>query len=216
MCWSKEISLTTFIVAMIGVIYLYQRNKPNDRWIALFAGTIAMIQLAEYFMWSDPLCGKINRYASMFALFVLVMEPFMNMIGGIYLSDTPYKNILKCMLLLYIIFIGCAIYSNVNNNINWCGTSTCENAGTNNNGFIVSKSCNLQWFFMESFDAKTAIIWTIFLLIPLLTITPTYQAIIFLILGIGTYYMATFANNAAQGSLWCWLAIIFIFSKIFM
>lgn len=59
MCWNKEVSLDTFVFAMIGVIYLYHRNYPNDIWVAIFVGVVAMIQLAEYFMWSDLDCGNI-------------------------------------------------------------------------------------------------------------------------------------------------------------
>ena len=35
MCFNKEISLTTFIVASIISILFYLRNKPNDRLIAV-------------------------------------------------------------------------------------------------------------------------------------------------------------------------------------
>ncbi|AGF85566.1 hypothetical protein QJ854_gp216 [Moumouvirus goulette] len=216
MCWSKEISFITFVLAIIGVIYLYKRNNSNDRWIALFAGTIAMIQLAEYFMWSDQLCGKINRYASMFALFVLAMEPLMNIVGGLIFSDTSNKQMLKYLFIGYIIFICYLLFTRPNESINWCGTSFCGNIGNRINGFAINKSCNLKWLFLDKFDEKTGLIWSLFLLIPFLAMKPTYLGIIFLALGIGTFYIANITNNAAHGSLWCWLAIIIIFTKIFM
>ncbi|AGC01731.1 hypothetical protein H012_gp734 [Acanthamoeba polyphaga moumouvirus] len=216
MCWSKEISFVTFVLAMVGVIYLYRRNKPNDRWIALFAGTIAMIQLAEYFMWSDQTCGKINKYASMFALLVLAMEPLMNMIGGLLFSDTSNKQMLKYLLIGYIIFICFVLFNRSQKSMNWCGTSLCGDIGNRTNGFTINKKCNLKWLFLDGFDAKTGLIWSLFLLIPFLAMKPTYLGIVFAALGIGTFYIANITNNAAQGSLWCWFAIIIIFSKIFM
>ena len=51
MCFNKEISLTTFIVASIISILFYLRNKPNDRLIAVFNFSIGLMQLAEYFIW---------------------------------------------------------------------------------------------------------------------------------------------------------------------
>ncbi|AVL94593.1 hypothetical protein ma207 [Moumouvirus australiensis] len=216
MCWSKEISFITFVFAMVGVIYLYKRNKPNDRWIALFAGTIAMIQFAEYFMWSDQTCGKINKYASILALFILVMEPLMNMVGGLLFSDTSNKQILKYLLIAYIIFIFIILLNQSHKSINWCGTSLCGDIGDRTNGFTINKSCNLKWLFLDGFDGMTGLIWSLFLILPFLAMKPTYLGIIFAVFGVGTFYMANITNNAAQGSLWCWFAIILIFSKIFM
>lgn len=236
MCWNKEVSLITFVLAIVGVVYLYHRNNQNDRWVAVFAAVVAMIQSAEYFMWSDLQCGTINKYASMFALLVLIFEPFMNMIGGLCFSKTSHKNILKYMLLAYIIFIGYSYFTYINNKqINWCGKSMCpidsnldvidksvDSTKVNLirskavNGFIKNKSCNLHWHFMENMGEKTAIIWILFLMLPFLTMTPTFQAIILFTLGVVTLAMASATNNAAIGSLWCWFAIAVIYCKIFV
>lgn len=216
MCWNKEVSMATFVLAIIGCIYLWKRNGENDRWIALFGATIAMIQLAEFFMWSDLACGKINMYASMFAVLILALEPLMSMIGGIYFSNTPHKNILKWMLVAYIIFIGFLYFMFVpliKNRL--CGTSTCDTLNSFN-GFRNSKACNLKWFFLDGINYKYGIIWVLFLMLPFLTMTPKFQGIILFALGFITYAMAATANNAAQGSLWCWLSIGIIYVKILL
>ena len=217
MCWNKEVSMATFILAIVGVIYLYNRNGPNDRWVAIFAAVVAMIQLAEFFMWSDLGCGTVNRYASMFALLVLALEPLMNMVGGLCFSNTPYKNVLKYMLIAYIIFIGYVYFTFINKKqINWCGTSMCSPNTNAINGFIKSKSCNLKWYFMDGIGEKVGIIWVLFLMIPFLTMTPKMQGIVLFTLGLIALVMATFINNAVAGSLWCWLAIALIYFKIFL
>lgn len=215
MCWNKEVSIATFVLAIIGVIYLYKRNGPNDRWVAIFAATVAMIQLAEFFMWSDTSCGTINKYASMFALLILAMEPLMNMIGGIYFSTTPYKSILKYMLLAYILFIIFYFLTQIyRKETVWCGTSACPPNPINS--FAIDKGCNLEWYFLKNKNNKLGIIWILFLMLPFLTMTPHYQGIILFILGFVTFYMAHIINNVAIGSLWCWLAIIVIYVKILM
>ena len=217
MCWNKKVSMATFVLAIIGVIYLYNRNNPNDRWVALFAATIAMIQLAEYFMWSDLACGSINKYASMFALLVLAMEPLMGMVGGIYFSNTKYKNILKYMLFAYLIFIGYSYFTlYYQKKIPWCGTSLCGEKSNQVSGFVNDKYCNLRWLFNEHIDSKTGIIWMLFLTIPFLTMTPMYQGIVIFALGFITRAMSSTSTYAAQGSLWCWLGISVIYFKIIM
>ena len=223
MCWSKEISMVSFIIAIFGCIYLYIRNSPNDRWVALFAATVAMIQLAEFFMWSDPTCSNFNKYASMFALLILALEPLMGMLGGIYLSNSPNKNILKYMLLAYLIFIAFVYFTSFyNKNVIWCGTSSCSPTAatlelirkTNNNILPNGKSCNLSWFFVNTINHKLVIIWILFLLIPFLTMTPMYQGILILIFGIVTYGVSYVSQSNIGGSMWCWFAIGLIFLKL--
>lgn len=214
MCWNKNISIVTFVIALIGSFYLYKRNYPNDRWIALFGATIALIQLAEYFMWNDLSCGKINKYASIFTLIVLAIEPLMAMIGGIYLSNTPNKNILKMVLFAYLIYILYLYTTKVfNSPVKWCGTTYCNNVS---NKFFGQKTCNLDWQFLHGFTYKEHIIWILFLVIPFLTMTPFYQGIILSAFGLFTLFSAHYTNNAAMGSLWCWYSILIILIKILM
>lgn len=215
MCWNKEVSITTFILAIIGSVYLYQRNKPNDRWVAVFAATIAFIQLAEFLMWSDLECGTINRYASMLALLVLAMEPFMNMVGGIYFSNTPHKPFLKYLLLSYLVFLIFYFFTQIYQEPTiWCGTSACLTDSIG--GFITGNKCNLEWYFLQNKDSKLGVIWILFLMIPFLTMTPHCQGIALFALGFATFFLAKMVNNAALGSLWCWLAVLIIFVKILM
>ena len=218
MCWNKEISIITFVLAMFGAIYLYTRNGPNDRWIAVFGATIGMIQLAEYFMWLDPTCtniNNINKYASIFAVLILAAEPVMNMVGGIYFSNTPFKSILKWMLLAYIIFIIFAYSSQVHKrNINWCAKPGCAPDSNIFAGFINSDKCNLEWYFTKNINTKIGIIWILFLVLPFLAMTPQTHGIILFTLGFMTLTISSLINRAASGSLWCWLAIGIIYGKI--
>ena len=225
MCWNKEVSIATFALAIIGIIYLYKRNQPNDRWIALFAGVVAMIQLAEFFMWSDPTCGTINKYASIFALIILALEPLSNMVGAAYLSNSEHKTLLKYMLWAYVIFIAFTYFTQVyKKNITWCGVSNCSDLAaslettTNNttNQLVSGNACNLRWFFLDTIKPMTAIIWIIFLMVPLLAMTPSTQGISLFILGAATFMIARNTNVNVSGSIWCWLSIFMIYFKIFI
>ena len=213
MCWSKNVSLVTFILAMVGIIYLYKRNAPNDRWVAIFAGVVALIQLAEYFMWSDLACNSVNKFASIFALLVLAAEPLANMIGGIYFSNTKHKNVLRIMLISYGLFILYSYFYGIDGkNVNWCGTTDCTNAATTN-GFFNNKACNLQWHFLSNFNKEIGIIWIIFLIFHFHNDTANTRSH-YVCVGIIMLCYFQISNNAAQGSIWCWLAISIIFYKI--
>jgi hypothetical protein len=203
MCWNKEVSFITFIIALMGAYYLYKRNGPNDRYIAIFGATIAMIQLAEFFMWIDQSCGNINMYASMFAIFILAIEPLISMVCGIYLTDASNKFLLKIMVGLYIIFVVYLFTFNYNKTINYCGISTsCD------------KSCHLKWKFVETVTRYQFIIWMAFLIVPLLFMIPRYQGAIMFITAIATYLMSRLYSGTVMASLWCWFAISTIYVKI--
>ncbi len=205
MCWNKEVSLVTFIIALCGVYYLWQRNLKNDRWIAVFAGTISMIQLAEYFMWSNPTCNSINKYASAFALFILAAEPLSNMVGGLWFSESANREMLTVLLASYIIFLMYLfqVYHNSKDK-KLCGTSPCNE----------KSGCNMKWHFMENFDQSLGIIWVGFLLIPFLAMLPMKQGIILFLFGIASMVLASVYNKTALGSLWCWLSVGIIAYKI--
>uniref|UniRef100_A0A6C0LTG4 Uncharacterized protein n=1 Tax=viral metagenome TaxID=1070528 RepID=A0A6C0LTG4_9ZZZZ len=202
MCWNKEVSMLTFIIAITGCIYLYYRNNNNDRWVALFGGTIAMIQLAEYFMWSNQSCNDINKLASMLALLVLVLEPAMNMIGGmIFEKSYSDRKILKVLLLSYIVYV-IAIYLSIKEKqIKWCGHKSRE-------------SCHLRWDFLDIFSSKWSILWVIFLMLPILTMNPKYQGIILFAIGLMTFILSKIHHTSVMGSMWCWYAILVIYAKI--
>ena len=151
-----------------------------------------------------------------FALIVLAIEPLMNMIGGIYFSNTSNISILKYMLIAYLIFIIFTYFLQIyGKQTIFCGTSSCT-PGNNSllDGFTKNKSCNLMWFFMKEINPKIIMIWILFLLMPALTMVPKYQGLILFVFGFATLGMASIVNNAAIGSLWCWFAIGLILYKI--
>jgi len=210
MCWNKEVSLGTFVLAMVGVIYLHRRNKPNDGWLAVFAGTVALIQLSEVFMWSDQKCkSNLNIYASMFALAVLMMEPLMNMVGGLFFSQTSNKVFLWGLLAAYLLFVGILWWKHSDKKRVWCGTSDCGPSS-----FLGNKGCNLQWKFMEGFSLLEGGIWVMFLVLPFLAMVPFTQGLTLFGLGLGSLGLAYFTNNAAVGSLWCWYGAGIVLYKI--
>lgn len=219
MCWSKEVSLGSFLIAISGCLYLYNRNKPNDRWISLFGGTISFIQLAEYFIWKSNTenCDNMNKYASMAILFILFMEPLSNMIGGLIYNDKSNNSLLnkivpisttKILTILLILYIGLTVFLILTQNqIDWCAKPFCNTQNQNT-------ECNLKWNFLDSIGPTATCLWMIFLLAPLLAMTPISEGLILFGAALITFTMSRIYNYGAIGSLWCWLAISVIYIKI--
>lgn len=110
MCYNKQSSLGVWFFSLACSIFLLVRNYPNDRWLAVIFLVAGLMQIAEFFMWSDQKCGRMNHIATMFAMFILLIEPISIILGGYYLGDLNInKQKLRNVMILYLVFFGLAI-----------------------------------------------------------------------------------------------------------
>ena len=86
MCVNKEVSMIAFLVSMGACIILMRRGHVNDRWIAVTLGYIGSMQLLEFFMHSDPDCGKTNRTATSIAFWQNLFQPAVFVLAAIVFS----------------------------------------------------------------------------------------------------------------------------------
>ena len=86
MCYNKEVSITSFIVGAGLSILVYKRGDKYDKHVACFLFTIALMQLAEYFMWIDQECGITNHNASTMASLILYLQILTVIMGGYYFN----------------------------------------------------------------------------------------------------------------------------------
>lgn len=105
MCFSPEVSLITYILGTIASLYLLMKGDKYDKHIGLFTLTFIQIQLVEFFMWIDQDCNKnINHYASIFAGYILNLQPLSIIIGAIIFKTTNISNnLLYIFSLIFII-----------------------------------------------------------------------------------------------------------------
>lgn len=61
------------------------------------------MQLAEYFMWQDQSCGDTNKYATIYAYIVLLMQPLSVLWAGYYFRTLHIS--LQMTTILSIVFI---------------------------------------------------------------------------------------------------------------
>jgi hypothetical protein len=102
MCISAEVSMIAFLTCSITCIYLYKRNRPNDRWIALIFGYFGIMQLLEYFMWIDQECSGLNQIVTDYSLIHVVLQPVISLLVA-YLLVKKVPNWSYLLLLLYLV-----------------------------------------------------------------------------------------------------------------
>ena len=104
MCFSAKASLSAYILGTIGSLYLLINGDKYDKHIGLFSLTFVQMQLAEFFMWIDKDCNKnINHYATIFARYILFLQPLSIILGALLFKTTnisnnldAYKKIIPC------------------------------------------------------------------------------------------------------------------------
>jgi len=102
MCISAEVSMIAFLTCSISCIYLYKRNRPNDRWIATVFGYFGIMQLLEYLMWMDQECSGLNQIATDYSLIHVVLQPVISLLVA-YLMIKKVPNWSYLLLLLYLV-----------------------------------------------------------------------------------------------------------------
>lgn len=86
MCYSAESSIQSFSLVSILSGLLYYYGNKFDKHVAIAFFTIIQMQLAEYLMWLDQSCGVMNKYATIYAYIVLIMQPLAILLSGYYLK----------------------------------------------------------------------------------------------------------------------------------
>lgn len=202
MCWSAEASITSYILGSIVSLYLFLIGDKYDKNIALFSLTFIQMQLAEFFMWIDQDCNKnLNHYATIFAEYILILQPLSIIFGAILFKTTNIpKNLLYCLLVIIIIYLINYSMLVAYNKRKLCSKSI-------NNGY-------LKWDRIKKVDIIYYIIYFIFIsfLWPFMN---SIKGFFILIFGIISLLFGLNNNNqfifAQWESKWCFISVLLPF-----
>lgn len=194
MCWNKDISLNTFLFSsfvLILIIYnnTYTKYKIKDLdniWVYVFFVSFILMQLIEYFIWTNVNNPVYNRIFTTMATILLLVQPIAS---NMLISN---KVVQQTTLILYLILmIPFAGYRLMTKKIN----ST------------VSKLGHLEWNMLldnhKKIDVMIEICWFIFFLFPLF-----YEGYKFgFLFGLLTLMiiMFNYYKDNTVGSMWCWI-----------
>ena len=117
MCFNANTSFITFTISLVCFVYLLNRGlktkNKNDIFLSTLTILIGMIQLVEYFIWSNQDCNNINHYFSLCMVIVFYLQGAVTSLVYFKLyPENPLfsKNFIKSVLLLYLIFIIYILY----------------------------------------------------------------------------------------------------------
>lgn len=202
MCWSAEASLSAYILGITVSLYLLFNGDKYDKHIALFSFTFIQIQLAEFLMWIDQDCNKnINHYASIFAEYILILQPLSIILGAILFKTTNISNNLLYLFLL-INIISLIIYSIrvFYNKRKLCSKSI-------NNGY-------LKWDNIKEYNLFDYTLYFIFMFLLWLFVKNTKGLFVFIFLfisllfGLNNNYKFNFAQWESK---WCFFSVLLPF-----
>lgn len=86
MCWNDKVSLSTFVLAVAGIVIGYINDLHDVRW-SVFYLVVASMQLLEFFVWRHLNDVVLNRWLSMLGLLILFMQPLS---AGLLIRERSY------------------------------------------------------------------------------------------------------------------------------
>jgi len=117
MCYSKSLSLKSFLFGIISSIYLYINNNNNSSYsfnenktIALFFSFVSLMQLVEYFLWSDLKCTGINQTTSKIGILLNHFQPVVLLLISLFYLESNKSLDLNIIILINIIYSIYVIY----------------------------------------------------------------------------------------------------------
>ena len=192
MCWNKEVSLNTFLFSSFVFLLILYNNEYTfykipefDRfWLRIFMAIVILIQLVEYFIWTNIDNIFYNKLFTNVALLIIFCQPITTIMN---IDDEKIKKIL---FISYLVLMIPFFILNYNKNI----YST------------ISSNKHLNWNLINHENKFTKIIglaWIFFFLFPLF-----YQKHQFgFLFGILTLIMMSYnyINDNTLESMWCWI-----------
>ena len=197
MCYNFETSISTFIFALISSIYLWNRNKTDDRWFCMFGLTFSSMQLIEALLHRDLKNRNLNTILSLAGFIIVFLEPLANNAGGIfYGNDKSFFIKSTLMYLIYMLYIYTFKYPETKD-------------------FQTTKEPNLdnlQWNWLNKLNTLDWIVYLFFISMPCLFYKNEYKSMFCFFTGLAAYLYACFYAGFKQpGSLWCLLVnVIYI------
>jgi hypothetical protein len=103
MCFSKEVSLGTFIIGTIGSALLYSLNTTIDKILAIFFFYIILMQFVEYVLWNNLTCNLTNKITTFIAIILNATQPIILAMLLLYNYKLPNKTNIILFTIVYSI-----------------------------------------------------------------------------------------------------------------
>ena len=110
MCWNAEVSLNTFILGSIAAIIAIILNVVPYTLI-LLVYTVSLIQLMEYYTWTNINDKKIVYYLSIIGISILFLQVII--LNYNYVKNKKERNVMYILIILFT--LSAILYDYINN-----------------------------------------------------------------------------------------------------
>jgi hypothetical protein len=201
MCVSKESSAIAFILGTIINLGIMQYFKTdNITIICVIWQWVLFMQLAEYFIWSDQNCGKMNEIGTKMAMILNITQPIIVYIVGMFAnksSSFEAKSVASVAILYYI----CYMFLKLNRDDEYLCTKPSMNCS----------GLNLSWW--GNVGYQYFIVIAIVMLSLLQPLSIALFSVVFISIALFVSYYFYSCNMA---SMWCFFVVPFpLFLGIF-
>jgi len=105
MCFSKEVSIGTFILGFLGSALVYSLNTKIDKILSILFFYIIFIQFIEFVLWTNTTCNIINKIATITSIIVIATQPILLALLLLYNYNLSNKNQLITLTIIYSIIM---------------------------------------------------------------------------------------------------------------
>lgn len=197
MCFSKNISLATYLTGCVLSIMLFRIPNPFYKVIGLFFLFVTQMQLIDFLLWSHQKCDTYHRLVSRIGMWIHVLQPIVIILLAIHYSTQVEKkaNVIIAFTLFYIL---CAfLYTRQYTTNLQCTT---PRPGIS----------HLIWNWTQL--PRNYTFYFVYVFVSLLTIYllfPHSDSVLFIILILSSHIITLiFNNNIGFSSIWCTYIII--------
>jgi hypothetical protein len=106
MCFSAEVSFTTFLLGITGSALLVNLGRADDKILGFFLGFVSLMQGLEYLIWKNQKRDAVNQQLTITAMILNHLQPIV--LGVLVLFFNPktgYRPIILGILAIYAVLI---------------------------------------------------------------------------------------------------------------
>jgi hypothetical protein len=194
MCYDAKTSIGTFLFVSAAAVYLWMRNGTTDRAVGLILVSIALIQFAEFIIWTHMGPTPENHIVSTLIPLLLYLQPILISFIMWNFKAGLYPELYKCVFYGSLAFLPFYIYY-----LTQMYTPTAYS--------VIGPKGHLEWpisqFKSTLFGNISLALYVSVILLMFLTLKNRFLAIVF---GLGyaisgLYYKLYYDRD--WGSVWC-------------
>ena len=192
MCFSKEVSLITFIIGFVSSVLLIKEKSITCKILGFFFLNVILVQLTEFLLWTHRKCDSYNKLISKLQILIINLQPVVLYLAINHFNKTKET---KFIILLYLLFIIPFTFNALKQNV-------CDQ--------VTNKHLDWQW---TRYSSNSGMVYLLFAItIGLLGYygLPSFGKQ-FAVLSVLSYLISGFIYKDYVGTMWCFFGALLPF-----